>query len=194
MLISFSVQVPPAATLFLFGFGIDHPCARRRLRACLEALHTGTPKTTTPLHQPHSTPPLKLEVWTPHVSVHKSQHNSAGLTVSHGFALFCAAEYRTWRTNCPTSATPVSDSVCSWLEREPAAYLKHISMEKNPAAKCSREKWPEKVRPHHIFHIRDSNVTLSHSWGWYLMPLPSPWNGYHHQIPQIPFVPVSNFW
>ena len=43
MLISFSVQVPPAATLFLFGFGIDHPCVRRR---------------------------IKLEVWTSHVSVH----------------------------------------------------------------------------------------------------------------------------
>ena len=43
MLISFSVQVPPAATLFQFGFGIDLPCVRRR---------------------------IKLEVWTSHVSVH----------------------------------------------------------------------------------------------------------------------------
>jgi len=167
MLISFSVQVPPAATLFLFGFGIDLPCVRRR---------------------------IKLEVWTSHVSVHnRILLDLLVLMVSLFFVLLnIGAWWTNWWANPSQLAALqwLSDSMCSWLECEPAAYLKHISME-NPAAKCSWEKWPEKVRPHHIFHIRDSNVTLSHSWGWYLMPLPSPWNEYDHQIPQIPFVPVQ---
>jgi hypothetical protein len=60
----------------------------------------------------------------------------------------------------------------------------------NPAAKYSWEKWPEKVRPHHIFHIQENTVIISQLR---LIPdaPPGPMKWYHHQIPQIPSVPVQ---
>ena len=168
MLISFSVQVPPAAC---------YPISiwfRNR----------------SPLRE------ASYKTGSMNIACISSQQNSAGLTGSHGFALFCAAEYRGVMNKLmsqpvPTSGTPVILCAHDWNVN-----LQHIwsifpwrIRQRNAPEKNGRRKFGRT-----IYSIFGTIPSLSHSWCWYLMPLPSPWNGYHHQIPQIPFVPVSNFW
>ena len=161
MLISFSVQVPPAATLFLFGFGIDHPCARRR---------------------------IKLEVWTPHVTNHnRILQDLLFLMVSPFFVLL-----NTGHDEQTAQLAPLQWVIlCAhdWnvnLQHIWSIFLWRRIRQRNAPEKNGRRKFGRT-----IYSIFGTIPSLSHSWCWYLMPLPSPWNGYDHQIPQIPFVPVQ---